>query len=384
MTFLHAGHCPYTPSTLCIHFTNIHVCKPFRRTWDTPSFHSERMELAAIKRVGLHRVLRTLLPSYNNSVCCSFQSLYSRAKPLSLLLNLSPPPHPSYRGAKPSPCSNNFTSLFRDGYKRLSNFQGHRESRRSELGGSLKRPSVQTLSTLGSGGPSQVSHASAPVPRAVLSAARTDGLEPGQAYLCTPRSPFTLALSLTAPGSHAGATHRDSRGALPCRTRAHSARPTTAAMVSEPGTMLVSHRLTRGLRRVSSLRRHLGTLQARVQRVHGAGPGKRTPRLPLPGAARRLGARSSTSHCSCISNTHTRLLRSVELSIAPARAPPPAPPWRISVGQSCREPSAVVSPLVVTRFPEPIFRLRVSSPLAEPTMKPDFSHEMVVLALHPS
>lgn len=182
---------------------------------------------------------------------------------------------------------------------------------------------MQTLSTLGSGGPPQLSHASARVPRAMLSAAGTDGLEPSQAYLCTPRSPFTRTLSLTASGSHARTTHPGQRGALPCRTRAYSARPTTAAEMSELGTMLVSHRLTRGLRRVSSLRRHLRTLQARVQRVHRAGPGNRTPRLPLPGAARRLDARSSLSHCSCIHNTHTPLLRSAEPSIAPARAPPP-------------------------------------------------------------
>lgn len=147
------------------------------------------MELTAIKRDGLHRVLRTLLPSYNNSVWCSFQSSYSRAYPLSLLLNRSSPPHPSYPGAKPIPCSNNFTSLFRDGYKRLSNFQGRRESRRSELGGPPKRPSVQTLSTLGSGGPP---HYLTPPPR-----------DPGPCRLLPAPMGWSLArLTSARPGPH--------------------------------------------------------------------------------------------------------------------------------------------------------------------------------------
>lgn len=67
---------------------------------------------------------------------------------------------------------------------------------------------------LGSAGPPQLSHVSAQGPRAVPPAACTDGLDPGQAYLCKPRSPFTRTLSLTAPGSHAGATHR--AGEAPC------------------------------------------------------------------------------------------------------------------------------------------------------------------------
>lgn len=181
------------------------------------------MELTAIKREGLHRVLRTLLPSYSNSVWCSFQRPYSRAKPLSLLLNRSPPPHPSYRGAKPIPCSSNFTSLFKDGYKRLSNFQGRRESRRSELGGHPRRPSVQTLSTLRQWWAPAAISSLRPGPRAVQPAARTDGLEPGQAYLCTPRSPFTRTVSLTAPGSHAGATHRAGEPPF-CTEPGHTAR----------------------------------------------------------------------------------------------------------------------------------------------------------------
>lgn len=135
-------------------------------------------------------------------------------------------------------------------------------------------------------------------------AAGTDGLEPGQAYLCTPGSPFTRTLSPDSSGIPRRSSAPGRRGALPRRTLAHCTRPTTAAEVSEPVTMLVSHRLTRGLCRVSSLRRHLDNWQARVQRVHRAGPSKRTPWLPLPGAARRLGAQSSSSHCSCNRNTH--------------------------------------------------------------------------------
>lgn len=177
---------------MCVHSTNINECKPFGRSWGTLSFDSERMELTAIKREGLHRVLRTLLPSYNNSVWCSFQRPYSRAKPLSLLLNRSPPPHPSYRGAKPIPCSSNFTSLFKDGYKRLSNFQGRRESRRSELGGHPRRPSVQTLSTLGSGGPPQLSQASA--------------RDPGPCSQLPARMGWSLARPTSArPGPHSPA-----------------------------------------------------------------------------------------------------------------------------------------------------------------------------------
>lgn len=125
------------------------------------------------------------------------------------------------------------------------------------------------------------------------------------------------------------------RGALPRRTLAHCTRPTAAAEVSGPDTMLVSHRLTRGLCRVSPLRRHLGNWQARVQRVLRAGPSKHTPWLPLPGAARRLGTRSSSSHCSCKRNTHPAPAerRSVDRSgSAPAR-----PSSGISVGQSCVE-----------------------------------------------
>lgn len=260
-------------------------------------------------------------------------------------------------------------------------------SRQSELGKPPRSPSVQTLSP----------------PRQCWAPAAISRLCPGtqgRAACCVhgwagpwPGLPLQAPVPIHphAESDSSGIPRRSNapggRGALLRRTRTPSARPTAAAEVPEPGTMLVSHRLTRGLRRVSSLRRHLGTWQARVQRVHRAGPGKRTRWLPLPGAARRLGARPSPSHCSCIRNAHPGSRgapngRSLRLRLHRV----PAPPWRISVGQSCGAPSAVVSPLVVasTRFADPYSRLRVFSPLAEPTVKPEFSHEMVVLALHPS
>lgn len=74
----------------------------------------------------------------------------------------------------------------------------------------------------------------------------------GQAYLLTPRFPFTRALSLTAPGSRVGAPRP--AGEAPCRAvPGHPAQgPQLQRELSERGAMLVSHRLTCGPRRVSS------------------------------------------------------------------------------------------------------------------------------------
>lgn len=142
--------------------------------------------------------------------------------------------------------------------------------------------------------------------------------------------------------------------------------------------MLVSHRLTRGLCRVCSLRRHLGNWQARVQRVHRAGPSKRTPWLPLPGR-RSTTRRSIQLQPLLLQSQHTPHSRgapnSRSLRLRPS--PGPAPPRRISVGQSCGKPSAVVSPLIVAALDLLTLHLGVFSPLAEPTVKPEFSHEMV-------
>lgn len=132
-----------------------------------------------------------------------------------------------------------------------------------------------TPCTRGTGG-QQLSHASAPGPRDALSTARRDGQEPGQAYLLTPGFSFTCALSLTAPGSRVGAPRQ--AGEAPCRAvPGHPVQgPQMQRELSERGTMLVSHRLTCGPRRVSSLRRHLSTQRASSRptpRARASAPG---------------------------------------------------------------------------------------------------------------
>lgn len=145
-------------------------------------------------------------------------------------------------------------------------------------------------------------------------AARGDRQEPDQAYLFTPGFPFTRALSLTAPGSRVGALRR--AGEAPCRTvPGHPAQgPQLQRELSERGTMRVSHRLTCGPSRVSSLQRHLSAQRA-SSRPTPRGPGQRTPWLPL--LPRRSMTRRSARPLLLQAFSPPHLPRSVESSIAP-------------------------------------------------------------------
>lgn len=104
-----------------------------------------------------------------------------------------------------------------------------------------------TPCTRGRGG-QQLSHASAPGPRAALPTAR--GNRPG----LPPHAPVPIHPHAELDSS--GVTRRSpapgGRGALSRSPGAPSARPTAAGEMSERGAMLVSHRLTCGPRRVSS------------------------------------------------------------------------------------------------------------------------------------